>query len=85
MRSLRDGTPFLHLLSLAKDVKLGKYTVPSGIRTPGRRVAVHYATAAPRKLLKESRVAKSLVTYKTAKQEPRDERASYTAKAKKNH
>ena len=34
-------------LSLAKDVKLGKYT---GNRTPGRRVAVHYATAAPRKL-----------------------------------
>ena len=39
-----------HLLSLAKDVKLGKYTVPIGNRTPGRRVAVHYATAAPRKL-----------------------------------
>ena len=31
-----------HLLSLAKDVKLGFYTV----RTPGRRVAVHSATAA---------------------------------------
>ena len=39
-----------HLLSLAKDVKLGKYTVPTGNQTPGRRVAVHYATAAPRKL-----------------------------------
>ena len=39
-----------HLLSLAKDAKLGKYTVPTGKRTPGRRVAVHYATAAPRKL-----------------------------------
>ena len=39
-----------HLLSLAKDVKLGKYTVPTGNRTPGRRVTVHYATAAPRKL-----------------------------------
>ena len=39
-----------HLLSLAKDVKLGKYTVPTGNRTPGRRVAVHYDTAAPRKL-----------------------------------
>ena len=42
-----ETTP--HLLSLAKDVKLGKYTVPTGNRTPGRRVAVHYATAAPRK------------------------------------
>ena len=39
-----------HLLSLAKDVKLGKYTVLTGNRTPGYRVAVHYATAAPRKL-----------------------------------
>ena len=26
------------------DVKLGKYTVPTGNRTRGRRVAVHYAT-----------------------------------------
>ena len=40
----------LHLLSLAKDVELGKYTVPTRNRTPGCRVAVHYATAAPRKL-----------------------------------
>ena len=39
-----------HLLSLAKDEKLGKYTVPTGNRTPGRRVAVHYYTAAPRQL-----------------------------------
>ena len=39
-----------HLLSLAKDVKLGFYTVPTGNRTPGRRVAVHYTTAAPRQL-----------------------------------
>ena len=36
------------LLSLAKDLKLGFYTVPTGNRTPGRRVAVHYTTAAPR-------------------------------------
>ena len=36
-----------HLLSLAKDVKLGFYTVPSGNQTPGRHVAVHYTTAAP--------------------------------------
>ena len=43
-RSFRDGTP------IAKDVKLGKYTIPTGNRTPGRRVAVHYATTAPRKL-----------------------------------
>ena len=28
-----------HLLSLAKDVKLGKYTIPTGNQTPGRRVA----------------------------------------------
>ena len=34
----------------AKDVKLGKYTVQTGNRTPGRRMAVHYTTAAPRKL-----------------------------------
>ena len=47
-RSFRDGTP--HLLSLAKDVELGKYTVSTGNRTPGRRVAVQYATDAPRKL-----------------------------------
>ena len=31
-----------HLLSLAKDVKLSFYTVPTGNRAPGRRVAVHY-------------------------------------------
>ena len=47
-RSFRDGHP--HLLSLAKDVKLDKYTVPTGNRTPGCHVAVHYATAATRKL-----------------------------------
>ena len=40
-----------HLRSLAKDVKLGKCTVPTGNRTPGRCVLVHYATAAPRKFL----------------------------------
>ena len=39
-----------HLLSLPKDVKLGFYTVPTGNRTPGRCVAVHYTTAAPRQL-----------------------------------
>ena len=33
-----------HLLSLAKDVKLGFNTVPTGNRTPGHRVAVHYTT-----------------------------------------
>ena len=49
-RSFRElGHP--HLLSLAKDVKLNKYTVPTRNRTPGRRMAVHYATAAPHKLL----------------------------------
>ena len=36
-RSFRD-----HILSFA-DVELGKYAVPTGNRTPGRRVAVHYA------------------------------------------
>ena len=46
-RSSRDCP---YLLSLSKDVKLGKYTVPTGNRTPGLRVAVHYAIAAPRKL-----------------------------------
>ena len=33
-----------HLLSLAKDVKLGRY--PTGNHTLGGRVAVHYVTAA---------------------------------------
>ena len=42
--------PFTHLLSLAKDVTLGKYTVPTGNRTPGCRVAFHYATSVPCKL-----------------------------------
>ena len=31
-------------------MKLGFYTVPTGNRTPGRRVADHHATAAPRQL-----------------------------------
>ena len=48
-RSFRDGSfrdP--HLLSLVKDVKLGKYTVPTrNKKNPDRRVAVHYTTAAP--------------------------------------
>ena len=35
-----------HLLSIAKDVKLGFNTVPTGNRTQGRRMAVHYTTAA---------------------------------------
>ena len=47
-RSFRDGTPIL--LSFAKDVKLHKYTVPTGNWTPGCRTAVHYVTAALRKL-----------------------------------
>ena len=37
-----------HLLYLAKDVELGVNTVPTGNRTPGRRVAVHYTTGTPR-------------------------------------
>ena len=44
-KSFRDSTP--HLLSLAKEVKLGFCTVPTGNRTPGHREAVHYTTAAP--------------------------------------
>ena len=47
-RSFRNGTP--HLLSLTKNVKHGKYTVPTGSRTPGHSVAAHYATVAPCKL-----------------------------------
>ena len=43
-----DSETAPHLLSLAKDVKLGFYTVPNGNQTPPRRVAVHYVTAAPR-------------------------------------
>ena len=34
----------------AKDVKLSFYTIPTGNRNLGRRVAVHYTTATPRKL-----------------------------------
>ena len=32
-----------NLLSLANDVKLGFYTVPTGNRTPGRRVGFELA------------------------------------------
>ena len=39
-----------HLLSLAKDMKLGFYTFRTGNRTLGRRMAVHYTTTAPRQL-----------------------------------
>ena len=46
-RSFRDGTPIY--CPLRKDVKLDKYTIPTGNRTPGRRMAVHYVTAEPRK------------------------------------
>ena len=40
-----------HLLSLANDVKLDKYTVLTGNRTPGHRMAVYYITTALRQLL----------------------------------
>ena len=36
-----------HLLSFAKKVKPGFYTVPTGNQTPDRRVAVHYTTTSP--------------------------------------
>ena len=39
-----------HLLSIAKNVKLGFYIVPTGNRTPGRSGAVHYTTTTPRQL-----------------------------------
>ena len=39
-----------HILSLAKDVKLGFYTVPPRNRIPGCHVAVYYTTDAPRQL-----------------------------------
>ena len=39
-----------HSLSFAKYVRLCFFTVSTGNRTPGRRVAVHYTTAAPRQL-----------------------------------
>ena len=39
-----------HLLSLAKDVKLGFTPVPTENRNPERPLAVHYTTAAPRHL-----------------------------------
>ena len=51
-RSFLETAP--HLLSLMKDEKLGKYIVPTGNRTPGCRVAVHYSTAAPRQLPRDS-------------------------------
>ena len=35
----------LETAPLAKDVKLGFYTVPTGNRTPGRYVAVYYTTS----------------------------------------
>ena len=43
-----ETPPPPHLLSLANDVKLGFYTVPTGNRTPGRCAAVCYTTVAPR-------------------------------------
>ena len=45
---LETAPPFT--MSLAKDVKLDKYTVPTGNRTLGRHMAVHYITAEPCKL-----------------------------------
>ena len=36
-----------HLLSLAKDVKLGYYTIPTGNRALGHHMAVLYTTVAP--------------------------------------
>ena len=39
-----------HLLSLAKDVKLGFNTVPNGTQTPGRRMVVLYTTAVTHQL-----------------------------------
>ena len=35
-----------HLLSLVKEAKLGFYTVPTGNRTPGHNMAIHYTIAA---------------------------------------
>ena len=37
-------------MSLAKDVKVGFYIVPTENLTPGLSAAVHYTTAAPRQL-----------------------------------
>ena len=37
-------------LDLANDVKLVSYTVPTGNRTPDRRMAVHDTAAVPRQL-----------------------------------
>ena len=42
-------------------MKLRKYTVPTGNRTLGRRIAVHYATAAPRMLLWLFRFGKPMI------------------------
>ena len=45
-----ETAPPLLSESLAKNVKLGLYTVPTGTRSPGRHVAVHYTTTTPRQL-----------------------------------
>ena len=48
-RLFRDGTPIYCPLRRTWSSVLN--TVPTGNRIPGRRVAVHYTTAAPRQLL----------------------------------
>ena len=47
-RSFRDDTPIYCPLQRTQSLV---FTVPSGNRTPGRRVAVHHTTAAPHQLL----------------------------------
>ena len=59
-RSFRDSIPIY--CPLQKDAKLGFYTVLTGNRTAGRRVAVHYTTTAPRQLRIESIDLRKIIT-----------------------
>ena len=50
-----ETVPSLKLLSLAKEVKLNFYSVPTVNRTLGRHAAVTYTTAVPRQLPKRDK------------------------------
>ena len=49
-----------HLLSLAKEVKLRFYTIPTRNRTLGRRMAVHCSTPAPQGAAKGKYLSKNI-------------------------
>ena len=61
---LETSSPFT--VPCEKNVKLGKYTVPTGNRSPGRHVEVHHATAVPRKCsVSNQKVKPHPLLYKT--------------------